>query len=157
MQTTHLPYRPNVCIILRNRNGQVLLGERLGTPGAWQFPQGGIDEDELDAEQAVYREINEELGITREHIERVTKLSATHTYDFNTPPRYAVGKWRGQTQTFWLVHFRGNDNDINIATSEPEFSSWRWCAPDEVLDTVEPIRRAGYIAPLNEIIEKKEC
>ncbi len=55
-------YRPNVGLILFNRKGEVLVGERLGVPDSWQFPQGGIDEGE-DPQSAALRELYEEVGI----------------------------------------------------------------------------------------------
>ena len=58
-------YRLNVAGILRNSKGKVLVGERLGKDGAWQFPQGGVDDGET-ALEALYRELEEEVGITRD-------------------------------------------------------------------------------------------
>jgi putative (di)nucleoside polyphosphate hydrolase len=150
MSSEFLPYRPNVCILLRNQLGELLLGERLSCPGAWQFPQGGV-EIGSSVEDSVYREIEEELGIMRKDVRIVSKLQATHTYDFIKPPTYALNRWRGQTQTFWLVDFLGSDSDITVATEHPEFRAWQWCPIESVLERVEPIRRKGYVAPLEEI------
>jgi len=150
MSSELLPYRPNICILLRNHRGELLLGERLNCAGAWQFPQGGV-EIEAPIEDSVYREIEEELGIMRKDLRIVAKLQATNTYDFIEPPLYAVNRWRGQTQTFWLVDFLGSDSDITVTTPHPEFRAWQWCPIESILEKVEPIRRAGYVAPLEEI------
>ncbi len=147
-----LPYRPNVCMILLNSEGKIFLGERFGEPGVWQLPQGGV-ETQFSLEENVLRELNEELGAPREAFSIIKKLNATHTYDFLKPPPYAVEKWRGQKQTFWLVRFKGNDTDINFTLHEQEFSSWKWCSVDEVLALAEPKRVAGYKAPLKEVLE----
>lgn len=144
-----LPYRPNVCIILYNREKKVLLGERSNQPGIFQFPQGGVEDGPL--EENVYREIYEELGIERKFIEINKKLDATHRYDFSEIPPYAAGKWRGQEQSFWLVSFIGENVDIQVNTPHPEFMSYRWCAIDEVRMIAEPKRLPGYEAPLKEI------
>ena len=147
---TKLPLRPNVCMIILNSENHLLLGERYGEEGIWQFPQGGV-EDGGSLEENVYREIEEELGIGRSSVEIIMKLSATHEYDFATPPPYAIGKWRGQSQTFWLVRFSGHDSEINVMGESPEFSSIRWCTPDEVRRLAEPKRKPGYEAPLREL------
>ncbi len=146
-----LPYRPNVCILIFNKELKLFLGERKGYPGVYQFPQGGVEEGAL--EENVIREIEEETGIPSSMVSIVKKLSATHTYDFTEIPPYAKGKWRGQTQTFWLVSFTGDDSHVNVSGDEPEFSSFKWCTPKEVRLAAEPKRRPGYEAPLREVEE----
>lgn len=144
-----LGYRPNVCIILYNRERKVLLGERYGQPGIYQFPQGGVEDG--SPEESVYREINEELGIPREKLRIERKLNATHQYDFSEVPAYAAGKWRGQSQTFWLVLFLGDNSDINVDGDHPEFTGFRWCSPEDVRNVAEPKRLPGYEKPLQEV------
>lgn len=144
-----LPLRPNVCMLVFNNECKLFLGERYGEPGIWQFPQGGIDSRHT-LEDNVYRELQEELGIPRSSLEIVKKLDATHEYEFQRPPDYARDKWRGQTQTFWLVRFSGPDGDINLETGEPEFMAWKWCDIDEVRALAEPKRLKGYELPLQE-------
>ena len=53
-------YRPNVGIVICNRQGQVMWARRFGQH-SWQFPQGGINPGE-SAEQAMYRELFEEVS-----------------------------------------------------------------------------------------------
>lgn len=149
---TFLPYRPNVCIIIRNRQGLLLLGERFGEPGIWQFPQGGIDPGDSE-ESTVFREAEEELGIKSEFLKVVAKLSATHRYDFDRPPSYAINKWRGQEQSFWLLDFVGDSQDIILDKHQQEFSAVRWCTIDEVRKIAEPKRLPGYEPALKEIEE----
>ena len=45
-------YRPCVGVMLLDRSGRVFVGERIGTPGAWQMPQGGIDDGETPLKAA---------------------------------------------------------------------------------------------------------
>jgi putative (di)nucleoside polyphosphate hydrolase len=149
---TQLPLRPNVCILLCNQAGELLLGERRGEKGIWQFPQGGVEPDS-PLEENVIRELHEELGAPKDLFSIVKKLDATHSYDFAKPPAYAAGKWRGQAQTFWLVEFKGKDSDFNLDAHEPEFSGWKWCKPDAVRKMAEPKRLPGYEAPLKEFEE----
>jgi putative (di)nucleoside polyphosphate hydrolase len=147
-----LPLRPNVCMILMNKQGEVLLGERISNPGAWQFPQGGV-EPEQTPEESVYRELEEELGIVRSLLRIITKLQATNEYEFRITPPYAINRWRGQSQTFWLVQFLGSDQDIRVETAHQEFMSWRWAPLSTVLTEVEEIRQQGYRAAIQEIQE----
>jgi 8-oxo-dGTP pyrophosphatase MutT (NUDIX family) len=59
-------FRPNVGIILLNARNQVFWGKRLRTH-SWQFPQGGIKHGE-SPEQAMFRELHEEVGLRPEHV-----------------------------------------------------------------------------------------
>lgn len=149
---TLLPLRPNVCMLLFNKDKQLFLGERFGQPGVWQFPQGGIDIN-ASIEESVYRELDEELGVPRSLLQIRKKCLATHEYEFQDPPGYARGKWRGQSQTFWIVEFLGTDRAINLTTHEQEFMAWRWCLPKEIRSLAEPKRRPGYEKPLLEFEE----
>ena len=140
-------------MLVLNRKGEVFLGERLGEPGAWQFPQGGVVTG-LTLEENVIKELNEELGAPAHRFRIIKKLNATHDYEFIRPPDYAKDKWRGQSQSFWLVAFEGDDGEIDLNRSgEPEFMSWCWCPPEAVLQRVQEIRVEGYRKPLAELKE----
>jgi putative (di)nucleoside polyphosphate hydrolase len=149
--TTRRPrLRPNVCMLVYNRKGQLLLGERLGKAGHWQFPQGGVEPGE-SLKRNVLRELREELGITPEQVGRVTRLRARHHYVWKRIPAYAKGRWEGQQQTFWLVEFLGRDSDIDLASAqEAEFSTWRWCSVRTVRRIAATERLPGYEKPLAE-------
>jgi putative (di)nucleoside polyphosphate hydrolase len=146
---SNLPYRPNVCMLIFNREGKLFLGERAGAKGVWQFPQGGVEAGH-SIEESVYREIEEELGVSRDLVRIRKKLDATHEYDFDVIPEYARDRFRGQSQTFWLVEFLGKDTDIQVHSDAAEFQSWMWCSPDEVRKKAELKRQKGYTAPLAE-------
>lgn len=143
------PLRPNVCMLIHNRDGQIFLGQRLGELGVWQLPQGGVDRS-YPLEENVIREVHEELGVERERIRVVRRLEATHEYQFIKTPEYYAGKWRGQSQTFWIVEYLGSDAEIDLDRFEPEFSAWRWASVEEVRQLAEPKRVPGYLAPLRE-------
>jgi putative (di)nucleoside polyphosphate hydrolase len=146
-----LPLRPNVCMLVLNKDGLLLLGERNRAPDVWQFPQGGV-EVEASLEDSVIRELTEELGVVPELLRIEHRLKATHDYDFAEVPSYAVGRWRGQSQTFWIVRFLGTDADIDLQASDaPEFTRFRWCTPDEVRRIADPRRLEGYETPLREL------
>lgn len=140
-------------MLVYNPQFQLWIGERFGSD-TWQFPQGGVGK-KGSLVKSVRRELREELGLEDKDVGRITQLEATHRYDFQRTPARWAGRWRGQEQTFWAIEFVGFDDDIDLRSHHPqEFARWAWCPPEEVLDRVEPIRRAGYEAPVREFLTK---
>lgn len=121
-----LPYRKGVGALLFNAYGYVFVARRLDTPDAWQLPQGGIHKGETPR-QAVFRELVEEIGTDRAVV--LAKSRRWLRYDL---PRELVGKvwngrYRGQEQRWFALHFTGTDADIDLAAhGKPEFDAWRW-------------------------------
>lgn len=149
---TEHAYRPCVGIMLVNMAGQVFVGQRLdNVVEAWQMPQGGIDEGE-DARTAALRELWEETGIGREHVEIIAKAREELFYDL--PPELMGklwgGRYRGQRQYWFLARFLGEDSDVDIATEHPEFRAWKWIAPDTLPDLIVPFKRKLYRDILHE-------
>ncbi len=141
-----LPYRPCAGIMLINREGQAFVGQRLdATMEAWQMPQGGIDPGE-DAETAAIRELGEETGIAPDKVELIA--AAPDEFKYDLPPELVgkvwKGRYRGQTQRWFLYRFLGDDYDIDIATAHPEFSTWRWIAPEALPDVIVPFKSQLY-------------
>ena len=144
--TTSLPYRPCAGVMLINRDGQVFVGQRLDNIlEAWQMPQGGIDPGE-DPLEAAYRELWEETGVTRAHVELVATAPDELTYDLpdDLIAKVWKGKWRGQRQRWFLYRFLGEDGDIDIATEHQEFRAWRWVDPTELPQIIVPFKRTLY-------------
>jgi putative (di)nucleoside polyphosphate hydrolase len=141
-----LPYRPAAGIMLVNSDGKVWVGQRLdSTLEAWQMPQGGLDEGE-DAERGALRELEEETGIGRDKVEIVARHGEELYYDL---PDELVGKlwkgrWRGQRQTWFLARFLGTDEDVDIATPEPEFRAWKWAEPADLPAMIVPFKKKLY-------------
>ena len=119
-------YRPNVAGILRNSKGKILVCERVGKPGAWQFPQGGIDEGETPRE-ALYRELEEEISLSPAHY-KIIEERGGYRYQF-TEGRLKFGIYGGQEQTYFLCDFLGKDKHIQVDTDHPEFQLVRWINP----------------------------
>ncbi len=147
-----LPLRPNVCLLIINREGKLFLGERAGCPGEWQLPQGGV-ENELGEKESALKEAYEELGAPAEHFQVIRRLKAVNSYEFSpVPPRW-IGKYRGQTQTFWVLKYTGSDQEIKLDRYEPEFMQWKWCTLEEARRMAEPRRMRGYQAAFAEFEE----
>lgn len=141
-----LPYRPCVGIVLMNRAGGVFAGQRIdNTAEAWQMPQGGIDPGESPRDSAL-RELGEETGIRPDLVEVLAETPDWIRYDLphDLVPKIWKGRFRGQTQLWFLMQFLGEDTDVDIRTPHPEFRAWRWVAPDALIDMIVPFKRATY-------------
>ncbi|GFE64592.1 RNA pyrophosphohydrolase [Litoreibacter roseus] len=131
--------------MLANKDGKIFVGERLDTPEAWQMPQGGIDEGETP-ETAAFRELEEEIGVSAHDVIVVGQTSDWVNYDF--PPeivaKVANGRFRGQTQMWFLMRLSANDDAINIETKYPEFGRWRWADINTIVGEIVPFKRPVY-------------
>ena len=143
-QIAQLPYRPGVGIMLVNQKGQVFVAQRIDNPGpAWQMPQGGIDKRE-EPLQAAWREMREEIVTDRARFICESKDWLQYDLPAELVPQIWKGKFRGQRQKWFAFRFLGTDRDINIATEDPEFSSWRWADLEELPGLIVPFKRHLY-------------
>ncbi len=139
-----LPYRACVGIALFNKDNQVFVGERFDNPGAWQMPQGGIDDGE-SVEEAFYRELLEETGTAKAEIIHVMEEKLRYSLPPHLLGRLWNGKYCGQEQTWVAARFTGTDGDINIFHDRfPEFQAWQWSTLDDVLNLIVPFKRETY-------------
>ena len=141
-----LPYRPAVGVMLLNRDGQVFVAQRLdSTLEAWQMPQGGLDKGE-EVLAGALRELEEETGIHRRHVEIIKQCPVELLYDLpdDLIGKMWKGRWRGQRQTWFLARFTGEDSDVNIETAEPEFRAWRWSDPADLPAMIVPFKKRLY-------------
>lgn len=144
METDQRPYRPCVGIMLINGDNAVFVGNRIDTPGEnWQMPQGGIDKGESPREAAM-RELEEEVGTAKAEI--LAESAHWHSYDIpgNISTSLWKGRFRGQTQRWFLMRFLGSDSDIVLDRHEREFSKWRWLPADQLVDHIVPFKRDIY-------------
>ena len=147
-----LPYRSGVGAMLVNRSGLVFVGQRLDSSSeAWQMPQGGVDKGEAP-DDAVFRELEEETGVSAQHATLIARSGTTHDYDLPTHlvPKMWGGCYRGQRQHWYLLRFTGTDSDINIATKHAEFGAWQWVEPHRLPDLIVPFKRDLYTQLINE-------
>src|SRR5689334_14129271 len=122
--STAKPYRRGVGIVLINGKGRVFVAMRIDTPGAWQLPQGGIDQGETPR-QAALRELHEEIGTDAARIIGVTRNWLRYDLPADLQAKVWKGKYRGQEQKWFLMKFTGRDSDINLETDHPEFQAWK--------------------------------
>jgi putative (di)nucleoside polyphosphate hydrolase len=156
-------YRPNVGIILANQRNEVFWGKRV-SQHAWQFPQGGIKPGETPL-QAMYRELEEEIGLVRAHVRILGRTREWLRYE--VPERWArrqrelkdatpAGRqgaaYRGQKQIWYLLRMVGRDCDVKLrASGHPEFDAWRWHEYWVPLETVIDFKREVYRQALIEL------
>ena len=122
----NLPLRNGVGIAVLNKENKIFVAKRIDNPSDfWQMPQGGIDDGE-DYFDAALRELKEETSIKT--VELIKEVSNFTTYDL--PDRLLgiiwKGKYKGQKQKWFIVKFKGEENEINIKTKHPEFLDWKW-------------------------------
>ena len=141
-------YRPNVAMIVQNRVGQVLWARRVGGQDAWQFPQGGIRTGE-EEEQALYRELREELGLARDDVEFVARTEGWLRY--RVPLRSQHSGFVGQTQRWYLLRLLASDDAVQVHGKEAEFDDWRWVSYWYPLNAIVEFKRAVYRRALGEL------
>ena len=145
-------YRPNVGIVLCNPENRVLWARRAGRDG-WQFPQGGIKSHET-AEQALYRELYEEVGLAAQQVEMLGRTRDWLHYDIpaDLGRRGAHRFFRGQKQIWFLLRLVGCDGDVCLDRAhKPEFDSWRWIEYWAALDEIIAFKREVYRLALTEL------
>lgn len=145
-------YRPNVGIILCNRDGRVFWARRCGNSG-WQFPQGGINANE-SPEQALFRELYEEVGLQPEHVSVIGRTRDWLRYDipnqYRRSPRATL--FRGQKQIWFLLRLLGGEEHVRLnACDRPEFDRWRWVEYWSPLEQIVEFKRGVYEQALREL------
>jgi len=145
-------YRPNVGIILVNWKNEVFWGKRINQH-SWQFPQGGIKPGETP-EQAMYRELWEEVGLEPGHVQILGRTRGWLRYE--VPQQWIRREWRGnykgQKQIWYLLRLVGRDCDVSLRASDhPEFDAWRWSGYWIPLESVIDFKREVYRLALSEL------
>ena len=134
-------YRSNVAAIIQAADQRILIGERSDVRGAWQFPQGGVKENESTL-QALFRELREEVSIKPSHY-RVLDCKGPYRYLFQGG-RKKEG-FDGQEQFYFLVQLTAPDSCVQVETDNPEFTRIRWIEPaDFRIQWVPEFKQAVY-------------
>ncbi|MGD2076300.1 MAG: RNA pyrophosphohydrolase [Gammaproteobacteria bacterium] len=145
-------YRPNVGIILTNREGKLLWARRI-RQDAWQFPQGGIRRRETP-DEAMYRELAEEIGLEPEH---VSVLGATRGWlRYRLPERFIRRHQKpmciGQKQRWYMLRLIGAERHVRLDRCDrPEFDNWRWVDYWQPIEEVVAFKRTVYKKALREL------
>ncbi len=152
MQQLQDGYRPNVGIILINKDNEVFWARRCGHDG-WQFPQGGVKSNET-LKQALYRELHEEIGLGPQHVQVVARTQRWLRYDL--PVSYLRRlrsrnnrNFRGQKQMWYLLRLTGSESEVRLdSATKPEFDDWVWkdwlAAIDEIIEFKRSVYRSAY-------------
>tara|TARA_Y100001936_G_C15911739_1_gene578960 strand:+ start:452 stop:925 length:474 start_codon:yes stop_codon:yes gene_type:complete len=141
---SNLPLRKGVGVALLNNNNQLFVAKRIDNPNDfWQMPQGGIDGSENPLE-AAYRELKEETSI--ESVKLICELDDEITYLLPEKLLGIIwkGKYKGQTQKWFVMRFIGRDEEINLRTKHPEFLDWKWIDIDNVTEKVVDFKLHVY-------------
>lgn len=145
-------YRPNVGIILANDRGEILWARRRGQ-SSWQFPQGGINDQETP-EQAMFRELDEEIGLSADD---VSVLACTQGWlRYRLPQQYMRNRrnpnFVGQKQKWFLLRMLSEDDCVRVdAHEKPEFDHWRWVNYWYPVGQIVQFKRDVYRRALTEL------
>lgn len=146
-------YRPNVGIVICNRIGQVLWAKRIGQ-SAWQFPQGGIDQDE-HIESALFRELEEEVGLKEIDVAILYQTKEWLHYDL---PQNYIRQHKdpvciGQKQKWFLLSLESDESAVQLKGDvQPEFDDWKWVSYWYPINQVIEFKRDVYRRALKELI-----
>ena len=145
-------FRENVGIILINNERKVFWARRVGMD-AWQFPQGGIKKNE-SPRTAMYRELKEEIGLEREHVEI---LNSTNDWLRYLLPKQYIRKNSeplciGQKQIWYLLKLVVDDRFLDLScTNNPEFDLWKWVDFWQPVDEIISFKREVYQQALKQL------
>ena len=146
-------FRPNVGIVIANDRGQLLWARRVGGRDAWQFPQGGINRGEKP-EQALYRELEEEVGLDPGAVE---VMACTRGWLRYRLPKRFIRKGQdpvciGQKQKWYLLRLLADESAIRLDhNAKPEFDHWQWVSYWYPLGQVVYFKRDVYRRALREL------
>lgn len=142
----------NVGMVLVNAKNEVFWGRRAAKTNGWQFPQGGVHEDEEPID-AMFRELGEEVGLGRDDVELVAESRGWLTYHLpkNFRRYHSKPLVVGQKQRWYLLRLTGGDFKVRLdATDSPEFNAWRWVDYWYPVDNIIEFKRDVYQSALKE-------
>ena len=141
-------FRANVGIVLTRGPAEVFLGGRVGGRG-WQFPQGGVNRGE-QVEDALYRELREEIGLERQDVEILGSTEGWLRY--RLPRQYVRDRCIGQKQRWYLLKLISDESKLRFdLTNQPEFDRWRWTDYWTPVREVVYFKRRVYVRALHDL------
>ena len=141
---SNLPLRKGVGVVLLNKNNKIFVARRIDNPrDFWQMPQGGIDKGENPLD-AAYRELNEETSIRSVKLIQEVEGEITYNLPDNLVGIIWKGKFKGQTQKWFIMRFLGEDSEINLKTKYQEFLEWKWINFENITDKVVEFKLHVY-------------
>jgi putative (di)nucleoside polyphosphate hydrolase len=146
-------YRANVAIVLSNSNGQLFWAKRIGMD-AWQFPQGGIRQNE-STKKAMYRELQEETGLLPEHVKIIGCTQDWLRYQLPKRfiRRHSLPVCIGQKQIWYLLELLADESEVRLdACKKPEFDHWRWVDFWHPVQEIVDFKRNVYETALQELV-----
>jgi len=147
-------FRPNVGIVICNDADQVLWGRRINGKDSWQFPQGGMHQDE-SPEQAMYRELEEEVGLQPDTVKILGRTQGWLRY--RLPKRFIRRSESpvciGQKQIWFLLRLTADETAIRLdAHDDPEFDHWRWVSYWYPVTAVVDFKQTVYRQALSQLV-----
>ena len=152
MKASKEGYRPNVAMVVLNSKNKVLICRRTNTK-TWQFPQGGVDNNE-NLEKAMYRELLEEVGLRKDDVQYIGESDDTIIYDIPKTIRSNVlgGKFKGQEQKWFLLRIKNDDHEIRLDYEAfPEFDTFEWVSFWQPIDRIVDFKKEAYRKALSEL------
>ena len=145
-------FRSNIGMVICNNEGKLLWAKRI-RQDAWQFPQGGIKPGE-SLEQALYRELDEEVGLQAQEVNIIYQTQDWLHY--RLPKRLVRQNSNpvciGQKQKWFLLSLEVEESKIDLTRgSSPEFDGWRWVNYWYPLHNVVDFKREVYRKALTEL------
>lgn len=152
MKASKEGYRPNVAMVVLNSKNKVLICRRTNTK-TWQFPQGGVDNNE-NLEKAMYRELLEEVGLRKDDVQYIGESDDTIIYDIPKTIRSKVlgGKFKGQEQKWFLLRIKNDEHEIRLDYEAfPEFDTFEWVSFWQPIDRIVDFKKEAYRKALSEL------
>ena len=150
-------YRSNTACLLYKKDSdeyKILILERQDQAGHWQLPQGGLDNESIQA--AGSRELGEEINCHKLKFKSVFKN--LYKYEFpedKADKGRAFWGYKGQKQSLFIAEFQGQDKDIKV--NYWEHTAWKWVDSERLAESVHPSRRAAtriFLEKFKEVIKK---
>jgi putative (di)nucleoside polyphosphate hydrolase len=140
--------------MLLNPLKQIWTGLRYDIKDAWQMPQGGIDDSESPRD-AAFRELYEEIGVKASDVTVLAETKEWLSYDLPEEIQkvFFNGRYKGQTQKWFLMQLISSDTQIILDLHTPEFEAYRWVAQSELTNLIVPFKKSMYEAVLLEFAD----